>query len=1411
MILLIQEQRYIFISSQKFRTPEEVQVHRKIAKIMIAFGNIEHSCQKPSSDSILSLFQKTQDSNFEILKLRAQLQLQDEKIKELQQVVMNQQQQSVIQMNQNAFNVMNNTNQMQLLQNTLMSQSYLSVPQERKSQMTPMINQAPIYFQNQLPQIAMSPLTASISPAFQRMLRVSDLSNVSGNQNNNLRLTPDTQENTQIFYQSTDGNEINGLTQTQKLNLNRQLNEEDDDELIEIRPDFQTFVGQGDYNHLNLFRDYSRDSSNSFGLEPNFIDYNQSLQSLENVKDSTQNNSPINNLRKINHNSGKKQEIFIQDDLEMEPNSVINDTKVINYSQAQFNTTYMIQQSKIPIEEIMKRRRLREILTSNYYELQISKSQNFSIDDGQLVNSQQQDQLYQMQNDIIEDLIMRKDQNYYVQSLQQKQYMKKTKVHNNNNSSTTTPQRQSRIDKIQKLPVELSDNDNIQENIESEGNTPLNIKKPKKQLSYNQFDSDQSLTMYDVRFSSSANGNPNENIVSNRINGQDDESQMKPIIEEDEEDNLLSSLNNGSDQNIMIKGSSQRSARQQNKPKKFTRHHGEDSIDDDQYNQDVEINDEDDYKTEETQENQDISANFVNHTSFLSKRSDLSNQTTIMRKTNDSADQSINQYDEKVNSSEIQDEKPVSGSRSQLIVVDQLNPQDQMKQSPEINIMHTNEDISSSSMVQIFNRNLQNAEIRVSRTKTVQVYRDSNLQDTYRINKEPTKYNPDYSEMQMEELNKSIVFMLRPSNMKKSVKQIFGKNIQHIDLERFKSYADEQLEDEHTGFDDKLNIYQSRPISVIKSRDFQTPATHHNHKVYFEEEPEIKAKDNSKNQQFVAKSMNITQSFTDMFQSTPNLQSLLFQTKKRPSLNNIEDLSLLDQLESHQNYQKQKLKTTKFFEEFLIIGLDQESLDLIENKDDRQVPKTLYNYPQQIEQDHVLSERARVVKDFCFPNGVSVFKLDYNEKDEFQSNPEVSEIIQDILYRQKNYRENTHIFTLDANEEVGEAGDNYMNCMCVIFDELMRRKSDGQLFLVKKSYCFMFSNYYFPLHLEVLSGLLQSIKLERFKQPSDFYESGQMSIMREIESSLRVPLVTDEIENILLQYYQMEDISKEIPQQKQICLEIKNNLGDIKYTFPQSIDEFQKLDCMWFCPTIFSLFFIEDFYRILTAVLLERSLIFVSDNLTILSSVVLGFKSLIKPFQWCYALIPVLPSPLIDILDTPQPILVGISREDYNMIQLSEEEMKTKTWIFLDEQTITVNWGEYDEDLAYESKKRTNLMKWCKQLIKDTEEYFAKFIVNQHNSFDPYKLGVQNPRISNHSSREKAGQITRQTLTPIEDYNNSVVLAPNDIQKKACKNIFSKIQECINNKILRNTPGKPQYKQHRKDREVITSQLIFLG
>jgi hypothetical protein len=118
--------------------------------------------------------------------------------------------------------------------------------------------------------------------------------------------------------------------------------------------------------------------------------------------------------------------------------------------------------------------------------------------------------------------------------------------------------------------------------------------------------------------------------------------------------------------------------------------------------------------------------------------------------------------------------------------------------------------------------------------------------------------------------------------------------------------------------------------------------------------------------------------------------------------------------------------------------VDQASLESVEYDVDRLVPKNLFKYPTS-QGDENLSERVKVVKDFCFPNGVLVTKLNYNPDDESQNDPVVNDIITDILYKQKKDRECTFNFTLDANEEVGEAGDNYLNCMCITFNELMRR------------------------------------------------------------------------------------------------------------------------------------------------------------------------------------------------------------------------------------------------------------------------------------------------------------------------------------------------------------------------------------
>ena len=127
---------------------------------------------------------------------------------------------------------------------------------------------------------------------------------------------------------------------------------------------------------------------------------------------------------------------------------------------------------------------------------------------------------------------------------------------------------------------------------------------------------------------------------------------------------------------------------------------------------------------------------------------------------------------------------------------------------------------------------------------------------------------------------------------------------------------------------------------------------------------------------------------------------------------------------------------------------------------------------------------------------------------------------------------------------------------------------------------------------------------------------------------------------------------------------------------PIQIDDMQYdlIEHHWHMPVLFSLFGPTTFCKLLTAVLLERSIVFVHGNPSVVSSVILALKTLIRPFQWCHSLIPVLPRALLQHIVTPLPVLGGINSDDYDEIlrETTEPERRMKTWIFLDRDVAQV-------------------------------------------------------------------------------------------------------------------------------------------
>ena len=74
--------------------------------------------------------------------------------------------------------------------------------------------------------------------------------------------------------------------------------------------------------------------------------------------------------------------------------------------------------------------------------------------------------------------------------------------------------------------------------------------------------------------------------------------------------------------------------------------------------------------------------------------------------------------------------------------------------------------------------------------------------------------------------------------------------------------------------------------------------------------------------------------------------------------------------------------------------------------------------------------------------------------------------------------------------------------------------------------------------------------------------------------------------------------------------------------------QFALFEYHWYMPILLSLFNQKTICKLLTAVLLERNIVFVDDNITFVSTIILGLKTLIRPFNWCGSLVPIMPTGL---------------------------------------------------------------------------------------------------------------------------------------------------------------------------------------
>lgn len=230
--------------------------------------------------------------------------------------------------------------------------------------------------------------------------------------------------------------------------------------------------------------------------------------------------------------------------------------------------------------------------------------------------------------------------------------------------------------------------------------------------------------------------------------------------------------------------------------------------------------------------------------------------------------------------------------------------------------------------------------------------------------------------------------------------------------------------------------------------------------------------------------------------------------------------------------------------------------------------------------------------------------------------------------------------------EVPNKDKELLYCCCVVQEEVLCSKS-GENYSQPRCYCFVSHCAAFQLHFQVLFKLLDLKNL--------YTEDSQ--------------LINDEMFGLLEEYAENYNFSPS----SNVFINLQS-VDSIEYSFPFDLSN---LDSQWFCPLMFSLLELSDFFWLLCAAMQEKSIVFVSQKLDRVTSCVLGLVSLMKPFKWSHILTPILPNSLFDILEAPVPFIAGVKKPPDNLLSAYSHIV----WVLLDEKNKILKLGKVQKQV----------------------------------------------------------------------------------------------------------------------------------
>ena len=136
-------------------------------------------------------------------------------------------------------------------------------------------------------------------------------------------------------------------------------------------------------------------------------------------------------------------------------------------------------------------------------------------------------------------------------------------------------------------------------------------------------------------------------------------------------------------------------------------------------------------------------------------------------------------------------------------------------------------------------------------------------------------------------------------------------------------------------------------------------------------------------------------------------------------------------------------------------------------------------------------------------------------------------------------------------------------------------------------------------------------------------------------------------------------------------LSIEVSLFDTHHVVPAADEPDRRaIDLDWHLPLL--LLSVDDIVKVITSILTQQRIIFLSSSYQILTLVIESFFTFIDPFRWRLTYVPVLPNKLADLIEAPGPFIMGCHSSIRNQVRQVRKlpEIPAIIVVDLDKQTV---------------------------------------------------------------------------------------------------------------------------------------------